>query len=402
MALERPRVPQEEGTVSKLHLGIVGAVVALQAIAAHASAQEARIAAQPLPPSQPTVYRLSLEQAQQLALTNNTGQALGRLGIQEKSLAVAAARKDYFPKLLGNVSYFHFNDNLGSVTTIRTGQRGILPVGSKLFAVNVANQDSALTAITIAQPITKLILVNAAVQLAKADTQIAKAQLARETRDLLSGVAQAYHGLFGAQRIQNALELQVTIAGQLAQSNPSPEIRVAMIETQQALLQVRSHAADITAAVEQPPRPSLLHDLRAGRTRCRPELPVHRVRTRRPAACALRCNPQVLEAQATVRESAGRASGGEGRFPAGRQRLRVLLQPDRDKRRPARDSQCVRAFGLVYVHRLGQAETHLRPARDAGSRRDARDGTSARRSTRSASIPRKPSTATCKPSSPSR
>ncbi len=193
--------------MSKLHGWIVGAGVAASSCpASPCLGAEARIAAQPVATSQPSVYRLSLEQAQQLALVNNTGLTLGRLGVQEKSLAVDAARKDYFPKLLGNVSYFHFNDNLGSVTTIRTGQRGILPVGSRRFAVTVENQDSTLTALTIAQPITKLIAVNAAVQLATADTQIAKAQLDKGTRDLLSGVAQAYHGLYGAQRIQNALE----------------------------------------------------------------------------------------------------------------------------------------------------------------------------------------------------
>jgi outer membrane protein TolC len=178
------------------------------------------------------VYRLSLENAQRLALANNTGLVLGRLGMQEKSIAIDAARRDYFPKLLGDFYYFHFNGNLGKVLTFRTGTFGLLPPGTVSIATTILNQDSTLTAITLAQPITKLIAVNAAVQLTKADTVIAQAQLDKGTRDLLSGVAQAFHGMYGAQRIEAALTLQVQVAERFAQINSNPEIRVAMIEAQ--------------------------------------------------------------------------------------------------------------------------------------------------------------------------
>ena len=181
-----------------------------------------------------------------MALANNTGLTLGRLGVQEKSIAIDAAKRDYFPKLLGNFYYFHFSNNLGKVATFRTGQLGLLPPGTQTIAATVVNQDSTLTAITLAQPITKLIAVNAAVQLARADAVIAQAQLDKGTRDLLSGVAQAFHAMYGAQRIEAALTLQVQVAQRFAQINSNPEIRVAMIEAQQALLQVRSQLTELT------------------------------------------------------------------------------------------------------------------------------------------------------------
>ncbi len=94
-----------------------------------ALAQDARLPAPVMPPAPASVYRLTLEDAQRLALANNTGLILGRLGVQEKSIAIDAASRDYFPKLLGNFYYFHFNDNLGKVATFRTGKLGRLAAG---------------------------------------------------------------------------------------------------------------------------------------------------------------------------------------------------------------------------------------------------------------------------------
>jgi outer membrane protein TolC len=278
---------------------IVGVVTSLHALGVIALAQHAPVPATALPPGPAPVLRLSLEDAQRLALANNTGLVLGRLGVQEKSIAVDAARRDYFPKILGSDLYFHFNDNLGKVLTVATGRLGILPPGTPI-AVRAVNQDSNLFSITLAQPITKLIAVNAAVQLARADAQIAQAQLDKGTSDLLSGVAQAYHGMYGAQRIEAALGLQIQVATRLAQTNSDPEIRVGMIETQQALLQVRSQITELTEQLN-----SLL-----GQPSCTrfelveplpPAVPVHDAEE--AVQLALRCNPQVQEAMAAVEKA---------------------------------------------------------------------------------------------------
>jgi outer membrane protein TolC len=276
---------------------MIGTVISLYSLA---TAQEARIPAAIMPPAPLSVYRLTLDDAERLALANNTGLTLGRLGVQEKSIAVSAAKRDYFPKLLGNFNYFHFNQNLGKIATFHTGTLGILPPGTSTVAAVVSNQDSTLSAITLAQPITKLIAVNAAVQLARADAQIAQAQLDKGTRDLLSGVAQAFHGMNGAQRIEAALALQVQVAGRFAQINSNPEIRVAMIEAQQALLQVRSQIAELneqlSALLGLPPstRYEIVEPLP-------PAVDVNDVEE--AVQRALRCNPQVHEAMAAIEKA---------------------------------------------------------------------------------------------------
>src|SRR5262249_19711575 len=117
-----------------------------------------------LPPEVPAaapvasaVRRLTLDEARQLALANNKALALARLNVEEKRHATAAARKDYLPKFLGNVTYFHFDKNLGEVLTFERGKFGILQPGVSTFSVPIVNQNATMSTVLVAQPITKLI-----------------------------------------------------------------------------------------------------------------------------------------------------------------------------------------------------------------------------------------------------
>lgn len=248
-------------------------------------------------PEKGTPRRLTLEEAKQLALANNKSLALARLNIDEKQHAANAARKDYFPKLLGNVTYFHFNDNLGEVVTVERGRRGILPPGTRTISANVLNQDTALSTVLVAQPITKLIAVCAAVKVARADQQAAQAQLDKGSRDVLSGVVQAYHGLLGTWRIEAALDLQIGLLEQVAAAKPSPELRIALVEARQGRLQVRAQVRELT---------DLMNDLldlpRCTRLELVDPLPAGLpVRCAEDAAqLALTCSPEVREAEQQI------------------------------------------------------------------------------------------------------
>jgi outer membrane protein TolC len=211
--------------------------------------------------------------------------------------ATAAARKDYFPKLIGTDTYFHFNDNLGSVVTFQRGRLGILPPGSRIINVSVLDQDSNLAAIMVAQPITKLIAVNAAVQLARAEQGTAQAQLDKGTRDLLSGVAQAYYGLAGAQRIQAAMELQVGLIEQVLKVSPRPEVKIGLVGTQQELIKVRGEVQDLTHTLND------LLDLPASTALelvdpVPVELPVRSAED--AAQLAVACNPEIRAAEQDI------------------------------------------------------------------------------------------------------
>jgi outer membrane protein TolC len=198
----------------------------------------------------PLVRRLTLEEAQQLALANNPSLTLARINLMEKRYGVTAARKDYLPKVIGSVSYFHFNDDLGAITVPATGRRGLFVPGTPLIHSAVLNENSALTTVFLAQPITKLIAVNAAVQAARSDEDSARAQLDKGQRDVASGVAQAYHALLGGRRIEAALQMQVQLLEQVAKAKPIPELRVALVEARQGLLQVKGQVEELNQQLD--------------------------------------------------------------------------------------------------------------------------------------------------------
>jgi outer membrane protein TolC len=251
------------------------------------------VPAPPVPPAR----RLTLEEAKQLALADNKSLALAHLSIEEKRHIKAAAWKDYFPKVLGNVTYLRFNDNLGSVLTVPSHGLGILPVGGLSVSTAVFQQNSTFSTALVAQPITKLIAVHAAVQIARADEDAARAQLDKGTRDLLSGVAQAYYALLGAQRIEAALVLQVQMLEDLVKKTPLPALRVGLLEAQQGLSQVRGQMRDLTDQLN-----NLLELPPCTRLELVDPVPVEPpVRCADDAAqFALANNPEVIAAQQTV------------------------------------------------------------------------------------------------------
>ena len=250
------------------------------------------VPAAPAPPAR----RLTLEEAKQLALADNKSLALAHLSIEEKRHIKAAAWKDYLPKILGNVTYLRFQDRLGSVLTTPNLGLGLGLAGTAVPTA-VFQQNSTFTTALVAQPITKLIAVHAAVQIARADEDAARAQLDKGTRDLLSGVAQAYYALLGAQRIEAALVLQVQMLEDLVKKTPLPALRVGLLEAQQGLVQVRGQVRDLTDQLN-----NLLELPPCTRLELVDPIPVEPpVRCADDAAqVALANNPEVIAAQQTV------------------------------------------------------------------------------------------------------
>jgi outer membrane protein TolC len=192
------------------------------------------------------VVRLTLDEAKQMALNNNRALALGRTNVDAQGHAVAAARKDYFPKVIGSATYLHFDKELGQVVSVDRGKLGILNPGVSTFAIPILSQNSSLTTVMVAQPITKLIGVNALTRIAKADEAVARAKLDKGVREVLGGVAQCYHGLLGARRIEAALDLQAKVLEQLGAAKPSADLRIALLEVRQGQSQVQGQVRDLT------------------------------------------------------------------------------------------------------------------------------------------------------------
>jgi outer membrane protein TolC len=223
---------------------VVSCLAAVQMNPAAAQAEKIQAAAAP------TSLRLTLDEVKQRVLADNKLLRLAALNVQSKGYATRAAQSLYFPQIVGQSVYMHFNDDLGTVLTTPGrsvhGPRGV-PLGNlPSVAINlpVINQDTALNTIAVVQPITDLLKVRQGVQIARADEQIAQAQMEKGTRELLSGVEQLYWGLLVAQRIRAGAAAAVAGAEPLARTG-SLEARTALVESRQALQEVSTQIADL-------------------------------------------------------------------------------------------------------------------------------------------------------------
>jgi outer membrane protein TolC len=123
----------------------------------------------------PPVLRLTLEEMKQRVLADSKLLQLAARNVQSKDYATKAAKALYFPQVIGNSVYFHFNDNLGTVITTPglklTGPRGspINLLTAKNIAVPLFDQNSEYSTINVVQPLTDLLKVRQGVKIARAD-----------------------------------------------------------------------------------------------------------------------------------------------------------------------------------------------------------------------------------------
>src|SRR5438876_9701425 len=196
------------------------------------------------------VLRLSLDDIKQRVLADNKLLQLAALNVQSKDYAARAMQGNYFPQIIGQSVYMHFNDDLGTVLTTQgrtvRGPRGrpLATFPSTAINLPVLNQDTALNTLAVVQPITDLLKVRQGVKIARADEQIAQAQLEKGTGELLSGVEQLYWGLLAAERIRAGAQAAVAGVEPLARTG-SLEARTALVEGKQGLLEVSNQIADL-------------------------------------------------------------------------------------------------------------------------------------------------------------
>jgi outer membrane protein TolC len=292
-------------TVAGSFFGLIDRPVAAQ--------QKLPAPASPTPDSPPSVYRLTLEEAKQRALSNNKLLNLASLNAESKAFAVKAARADYFPKVSGSVLYLHFNDDLGTVLTAGgrqvTGPHGTPLVTFPAVSVNVPifNQDSSYVLLTAVQPLTDLLKVRQGVKIAQADEQIARAQLEGGIRKLVSGVEQLYWGILAVQRIRAGAVEGVRGAELLAKTQ-TLEARTALVEARQGLQEADKQLADLQEQM------NALLDLPACTTLelVEPPLPVLPYRCDDEViGLALASSPEVREAQQTIEKAHAALAAGK-------------------------------------------------------------------------------------------
>lgn len=207
--------------------------------------------------------RLTLPQAVERALKQNSALTIARSRVTESDQQIVSARSQYFPQLSNNTKYITMSDN--QLVTIPAGSLGAIE--GKAFPnnnVKVSQSSSSIlySETTLGQPITQLLKIYEAHQIARTDREIAGAELTRSENETVLAVHQAYFALLAANREIIAAQASLAAAGEnLREAEEGVKagnvLDVSIIAAQanqlqarHALIQAENRIADLTADLD--------------------------------------------------------------------------------------------------------------------------------------------------------
>ena len=158
-------------------------------------------------------HSLTLSQAVELALKQNSVLKIGRAKVTEAIEKIVSARSQYFPQLSNNTKYVALSDE--QLVTVPAGSLGNL--GGTPFPdsdMKISQSDSTIfySETTLAQPITQLFKIHEANQIARADRGIAEAELKKSENETVYAVHQLYYTLLIAYKEKDAAQASLTAA----------------------------------------------------------------------------------------------------------------------------------------------------------------------------------------------
>jgi outer membrane protein TolC/preprotein translocase subunit SecF len=211
--------------------------VAIMALVLFAGGREAS--------AEPVKQSLTLSQAVELALRQNSGLKIEREKVTETDSKIVSARSQYFPQLSNNTKFMALSDK--QQINIPAGSLG--NVGGGSFPSNDVKLSQSRTNVlysetTLAQPITQLLKIHEANQIARADRGIADAELNKAANETVLAVHQLYYALLVAYKERDAAQASLTAAQEnLREAKESVKagnvLDVALISAKANLLQGR-------------------------------------------------------------------------------------------------------------------------------------------------------------------
>ncbi|MBC7962052.1 MAG: efflux RND transporter permease subunit [Steroidobacteraceae bacterium] len=210
--------------------------------------------------AEPVNHSLTLSQAVELALQQNSVLKIGRAKVTENDQKIVSARSQYFPLLSNNTKYTALSDK--QHVTIPAGSLGNVgggPFPNNDVKLSQSRTDVLYSETTLAQPITQLLKIHEANQIARADRGIADAELNRSTNETVLAVHQLYYALLIAHKERDAAQASLTAAQEsLRESEEAVKagnlLDVALISAKanllqgrQALLVAENRISDVTS-----------------------------------------------------------------------------------------------------------------------------------------------------------
>jgi outer membrane protein TolC len=158
-------------------------------------------------------YSLTLPQAVELALKQNSLLKIGRAKVTESDQKIVSVRSQYFPQLSNDTKYVALSNR--QLITIPAGALGNIagtPFPDKDTGVNQSKSTILYSETTLAQPTTQLLKIREANEIARADRGIAKAELKKSTNEITLAAHELYYGLLIAYKEKDAAQASLTAA----------------------------------------------------------------------------------------------------------------------------------------------------------------------------------------------
>jgi outer membrane protein TolC len=199
------------------------------------------------------VRSITLEEAKAKATGGSAISNVALLGIDAAKYHRQAAQADYFPKLSADFLNLHYNKFMGETVQVieRHTRQPIFGFGIPLFG-----KDETAVALTVIQPVTQLLQVHQAVNIARADEEIARAKGAQMAAQVSENVERAYFGLLIAQRRHLVAEKKVERLSGVAQLASTVAMSVGKtMESPAALVEATKELVAADSEVEEWSRP---------------------------------------------------------------------------------------------------------------------------------------------------
>jgi len=215
-------------------------------------------AAQEISNTAPPPRQITLQEAVQLALKHNHDIRIAGYTVEEKKRAKQAAKSSYFPSIRNDSSFMHATDT--ELIQIRRGSLGIAagtPIPPVDAIISQGGKNFTTSGTQITQPLTSLLKIRQANDLAQAELKASRAKAQLTGNDVALAVHQVYYQVLIAQAHRSATEARIKASEALqserveqvkfgsALEQESIESRAQLLEAQQEILTTDLQLSDL-------------------------------------------------------------------------------------------------------------------------------------------------------------
>ena len=205
--------------------------------------------------------QLAVSQAVDLAMQNNSLIQIAAAKVEENRYKEKEVQSDYYPHLSDELTYSYLSNK--QVVQIPAGSLGTVPglgeFPSDTVEIKQGAQTTLINSLTLKQPLTQIIKIRDAADIASAESSLSEAQLSQVRAEISYTVKQLFYGLLLAQKQQQADQLSInTTNAKLREAEDSvttgvalpvviTNAKVKLLQAKQALLTSQIKSSDISA-----------------------------------------------------------------------------------------------------------------------------------------------------------